>query len=256
VSTETPTVSKHNKTLKHPTNSSDQLHYLSTNMASADTPNQQIEDSSATQPESQHWMDLLQLLPFSEYIFVSGSAATWMAERAEFDCIPDWIPNDIDVFVCYSEKMFQSFVTAWLIRNKYIGVAVRRRLGMVDVTLPCYPNLSFVRCNEHWRASDVIQHFDIDICTPIINRRNGGIYVEMSPAVEANIRERKMHCAVRNPKFISKQYPFMRTLNRLQKYKTRGYAFMSMTFHSAIHPDFPECDVELRPEDFKALLSQ
>lgn len=163
-------------------------------MASADTPNQQIEDSSATQPESQHWMDLLQLLPFSEYIFVSGSAATWMAERAEFDCIPDWIPNDIDVFVCYSEKMFQSFVTAWLIRNKYIGVAVRRRLGMVDVTLPCYPNLSFVRCNEHWRASDVIQHFDIDICTPIINRRNGGIYVEMSPAVEANIRERKMHC--------------------------------------------------------------
>ena len=194
------------------------------------------------------WAHLLDLIPYSESIFISGSAATWLAERLLFDAVPMWTPSDIDVFMCHTAPMFHTLTSAWLARYPNIGVAVSRRSNIVDVNMPSHPNLSFVRCHDQHGAADVTLQFDIDICTPIVTRRNGAFYIQMTAHVA--------NCVMRQHRFGSMHYPMQRSLTRLKKYQSRGYALMSMTFESTITRDFPEFDFILNPDDFDNLFAR
>lgn len=202
------------------------------------------------------WAHLLHLIPHSDSIFISGSAASWLAERLLFDAVPTWTPSDIDVFMCHTSPMFHTLTTAWLARYPKIGVAVIRRINIVDISMPSPPNLSFVRCNESLGAADVTNQFDIDICTPIVIRRNGALYIQMSAHVASCIRDRIMHCIMRQHRFGSMHYPVQKSLTRLRKYQARGYALMSLTFESTVTRDFPEFDFMLNLDHFDNLFAR
>ena len=202
------------------------------------------------------WAHLLHLIPHTDTIFIAGSAATWLAERLLCDAVPTWTPSDIDVFMCHTSPMFHTLTAAWLARYPKIGVAVSRRINIVDVSMPSHPNLSFVRCNESLGAADVTLQFDIDICTPIVIRRNGAFYIQMTALVASCIRDRIMHCIVRQHRFGSMHYPVQKSLSRLRKYQARGYTLMSLTFESTVSRDFPEFDFILNPDDFDNLFAR
>ena len=201
--------------------------------------------------------DVLSQVPLSERIFISGSAATWMAERSLHKATPNWYPRDIDIFACLPAVDFEDIVAKFVHRHtSNCETTIARRptpRDVVDVTTSnCRYTKSFIRCPPHSSAGDVIQQFDLDICTPLIVVENGTHWVQMTKDVAASILNRRMHCVVRktNPAYLS--YPFQKTMNRVRKYASRGYIFASMKFESATHVDFPECDEEstLNADDF------
>lgn len=205
------------------------------------------------------WTHVLALVPFSQQIFISGSAATWLAERCLLQVTPNWSPNDIDVFASLPSDDFEDMVARYVDRHAHCAISVVRRQGrhdVVDVTMSnCQYTKSFIRCPIHFSARDVVHQFDIDICTPIIIHEDGALWVKMSQHVASSIRDRRMHCIVRkrNPEYLS--YPFKKTLNRLHKYVARGYVFDSLTFESVTRADIPlrEEDCTLNVDDFAAM---
>lgn len=58
--------------------------------------------------------DVLLQIPFTDRLFVSGSCATWMAERVMLQCDPEWLPNDIDVFACLPLDDFDIMVAQFM----------------------------------------------------------------------------------------------------------------------------------------------
>ncbi len=197
-------------------------------------------------------------IPLSLHVFISGSAATWMAERSLFhNTIPDWKPHDIDIFACLPSADFNNMVDRYVHRHSSNCETTVQRRGcrhdVVDVTMSnCPYTKSFIRCPPHSSASDVVQHFDINICTPVIISEDGALWVQMSNDVASSIRDRRMRCVVRkrNPEYLS--YPFKKTLQRLRMYVARGYGFAALTFESTTHLDFPELaeDSTLNVDDF------
>ena len=195
------------------------------------------------------WADVVELIPLSHRSFISGSFATWMAERALVSSTPLWTPNDIDVFVCLPLIEFNTLVQSFVTSISRAPVAmgdfrvILRRTDMINVVLHnC--SVSFIKCCAGSTAFDVVSDFDIDICTPIVVREGGALCVHMTPSVAESITDLKMHCHVRKrqPRFM--QYPLQRSLNRIRKYVSRGYSFASLTFHSTTHIDFPDRDAE------------
>ena len=203
------------------------------------------------------WRNILLKIPFSQYVFIAGSAATWMAEYALFETEPAWVPGDIDVFVLYPESMFETLVATFMAHHvDSIGSAIRKRRNVVDIvlnpSLSCEPALSFVRCLSAGNDRDVIGQFDIDVCKVVINRFDGVLQVKVAEDVLAQIRDRQMHCFVRKRTPRSLQYPLQKTLLRMMKYRSRGYKCMSILLESSNDHNFPEYDSELLPEDFAA----
>lgn len=191
------------------------------------------------------WTDVLLQIPLSDRLFVSGSCATWMAERVMFQCDPEWLPNDIDVFACLPWDDFNIMVAQFMRLQRdadAISVVHKRHNHIVDVTLPCGVTVSFIKCSASCRSEDVTEQFDIDVCRPIIIRRDGDLWVQMSTDVAASIRNRNMNIInrKRNDKFL--QYPLQRSLHRARKYAARGYSFASLKFLSSTNIDFPEHD--------------
>jgi hypothetical protein len=191
------------------------------------------------------WTDVLLQIPLSDRLFVSGSCATWMAERVMFQCDPEWLPNDIDVFACLPWDDFNIMVAQFMRLQRdadAISVVHKRHNHIVDVTLPCGVTVSFIKCSASCRSEDVTEQFDIDVCRPIIIRRDGDLWVQMSTDVAASIRNRNMNIInrKRNDKFL--QYPLQRSLHRARKYVARGYSFASLKFLSSTNFDFPEHD--------------
>lgn len=203
------------------------------------------------------WSNIMALVPLSPNIFISGSAATWLAERSLMRSTPDWSPHDVDVFACLPSVDFDSMVAICVHRlstNCEISIVrPRGRYEIIDVTTSNSPyTLSFIRCPPMSRAGDVVQQFDINICTPVIVQEDGALWVNMTNDVASSICDRRMRCVVRkkNPAYLN--YPFQRTMNRVRKYISRGYAFASLTFESTAHIDFAEHDDEcaLKVDDF------
>jgi hypothetical protein len=234
------------------------LVHLSIRKKSADSTNDDMstELHEAIIDADLPWAHLLSLIPLCDSMFIAGSAATWLAERLLFDAVPMWTPSDIDVFMCHTAPMFHTLTTAWVVRYPKIGGAVIRRINIVDVSMPSPPNLSFVRCNENLSAADVTKQFDIDICTPIVIRRNGALYIHMTAHVASCIRDRIMHCIMRQHRFGSMHYPVQKSLTRLRKYQARGYALMTLTFESTVSRDFPEFDCMLNLDHFDNLFAR
>ena len=200
------------------------------------------------------WSSLLSFIPFSDKIFIAGSAATWLSERAVFGCDPDWSPGDIDVFICHNDFLFVSIVNALIIRHFCTdGFIVVRRCGIIDVKVMSHPNLSFIRCNASLNARAVVDQFDIDVCRPIVVCVDGNVTVTMTSDVAANIKNRHMRGDIKKSRQFFMHYPLSRSLHRLSKYQTRGYSLVSMTFHSVMHVDFPEQESILQPADFLPL---
>ena len=202
------------------------------------------------------WTDVLNQIPLSDRSFISGSSATWLAERSLLRCEPDWTPNDIDVFVCLPSIEFEGLVSAFM-SNRIDAVTKCSRYGqhqsIIDVTIPgSSATVSFIRCPAYGCPQDVVHEFDINICTPIVTRKDDMLWVRMTPDVADSIRNRRLHCNMqkRHTKFM--QYPLQRTLHRVGKYVERGYLFASMTFQSTAHIDFPEHDAActLNIDDF------
>ena len=182
-------------------------------------------------------------IPLTYGIFISGSAATWMAERSLSHSVPDWNPNDIDVFACLPTTEFNIMVDRYVhMLSTHCEATVQRRCSsVVDVAFAnCPYTQSFIRCPPLSSADDIVQNFDINICTPIIVTEDKALWVKMKNDVASSIRDRRMRCVVRkrNPEYLS--YPFTKTLHRLRKYVARGYGFASLTFESTTHLDFPE----------------
>jgi hypothetical protein len=199
--------------------------------------------------------DVLLQIPLTDRLFVSGSCATWMAERVMFQCDPEWLPNDIDVFACLPLDDFENMVAQFMRLQRdadAISVVRKRHNRIVDVTLPCGITVSFIKCSASCRSQDVIEQFDIDVCRPIIIRRDGDMSVQMTVDVAASIWNRIMNVInrKRNVKFL--QYPLQRSLQRARKYAARGYTFASLTFLSSSSIDFPELDAacSLNIDDF------
>jgi hypothetical protein len=191
------------------------------------------------------WTDVLLQIPLTDRSFISGSAATWMAEHSMMRSEPIWSPNDIDVFVCLPTNDFEVLVAAFM--NIHIDADCKiRRIGLqhiINVTIPGYSAaMSFIRCPAAATSQDIVQQFDIDVCTPIVTHKDGKLWVRMTTDVAASIRERKMHCNMRKRHSKFMHYPLQRTLHRVGKYVARGYFFASMTFYSSTHLDFPEHD--------------
>jgi hypothetical protein len=203
------------------------------------------------------WTDILQTIPLSDRLFVSGSCGTWLAERFVLHCVPEWKPNDIDVFACLPKVEFEIMVEAFLRWHRDADAisVVHKRHNIVDVTLSCGTTVSFIKCSACSRSEDVIDQFDIDVCRPIVTRHDGDLWVQMSPEVAASIWNRIMNITNRktNDKFL--QYPLQRSLHRAQKYVARGYSFASLKFLSSTNIDFPEHDAacSLNIYDFDCL---
>jgi hypothetical protein len=203
------------------------------------------------------WSDVMSQVQLSQRIFISGGAATWIAERSLLQSTPLWHPCDIDIFACLPTIDFEDIIAKFVHSHSSNceTTIVRRQTQreVVDVTTStCRYTISFIRCPPHCSAGDVTQQFDLDICTPLIVVEDGAHWVQMTQDVASSIRDRRMHCVVRkcNPAYLS--YPFQRTMNRVRKYVSRGFVFASLKFASAIHVDFPECDEErtLNADDF------
>ena len=203
------------------------------------------------------WRHIVHLIPFSQQIFITGSAATWMAEFVMFETEPLWQPGDIDVFVLHPEPMFATLVTAFAARHSHMIQNVKySHRNVVDIEFDSSkisgPKLSFVRCQSGANERDVIQQFDIDVCKAVINRYDGILKVSMTNDVLASIREREMHCIVRKMTPLSLMYPLQRNMNRIRKYMSRGYKFMTIKFESSCPRDFPDHACELHPNDFSS----
>jgi hypothetical protein len=77
-------------------------------------------------------------IPLSLHVFISGSAATWMAERSLFhNTIPDWNPHDIDIFACLPSADFNNMVDRYMCtgtppiaKPRFKGAAVAMMLSM------------------------------------------------------------------------------------------------------------------------------
>lgn len=204
--------------------------------------------------EGLSWKSILMAIPMSEQVFIAGGAATWLTERASIGADPEWTPTDIDVFVCQRDDVFVTIVNALLLCHIDLRHAqVKRGNGIIDVQLTNRPHLSFIRCDVNVHARTVVSQFDIDICQPIVMKRNGEIVLLMSGEILAGIRDRCMHCTVAKKKPSAMSYPFAKTLSRLSKYQTRGYNLASMTFTSVIHLDFPDLESWLHADDFRSL---
>jgi hypothetical protein len=204
--------------------------------------------------ESLTWKSILMAIPLSEQVFIAGGAATWLTERATTGTDPEWIPGDIDVFVCQRDDMFVTIVNALLLCHIDISHAqVIRGNGIIDVQFTNRPHLSFIRCDVNVHARAVVSQFDIDICKPIVIQRNGEIILQMSGEILAGISDRCMHCTIDKKKPSTMAYPFAKTLSRLSKYQTRGYSLASMTFRSVINLDFPDLESWLHADDFRTL---
>lgn len=214
-------------------------------------------DSSVTlsvDTDGLFWSSILSYIPFSDKIFIAGSAATWLAERAIFGCDPDWSPGDIDVFICQNDFLFGSIVNA-LIKRHFCtdSVKVVRRRGIVDVKVMHETNLSFIRCDASLNALAVVEQFDIDICRPIVMCNDGKFTVTMTADVAANIKNRLMRGDIKQSRKFCMHYPLSRSLHRLSKYETRGYSLLLLTFHSVMHVDFPDQECVLQSADFLPL---
>ena len=195
------------------------------------------------------WSDVLSQVPLSKQLFISGSAATWLAERSLHERTPLWYPGDIDIFACLPIIDFENIVANFTHRHTIdCETTIERRptrREVVDVTTSkCRYTVSFIRCPPHSCAGDVTRQFDLDICTPLIVVEEGALWVQMTQNVASSIRNRRMQCVVRksNPEYLS--YPFQKTMNRVRKYVSRGYIFDSLKFESTTHADFPERDEE------------
>ncbi len=200
------------------------------------------------------WGSILRCFPFSDKLFIAGSAATWLAERAMFGCDPAWLPGDIDVFICQPNLLFLSIVNAVIKRHfDTDSCTVVRRLSIIDIKTMHQPNWSFIRCDASLNAATVVAQFDIDICRPIVMCVDGNVTVTMTTDVAANIHKRLMHCDVTKSRQFCMQYPLSRSFCRLSKYETRGYSLLSLTFYSLMHVDFPDKESVLHSTDFLPL---
>lgn len=200
------------------------------------------------------WSSILSFIPLSDKMFIAGSAATWLTERAIFGCDPDWSPGDIDVFICQNDFVFVSIVNA-LIRRHFCtdGFIVVRRRGIIDIQVMHHPNLSFIRCDARLNARSVVDQFDIDICRPIVMCDDGKVSLTMTSDVAANINNRLMRGDIKKYRQFCMHYPLSRSLHRLSKYQSRGYSLVSLTFHSVMHVDFPDQESVLQSADFLPL---
>ena len=204
------------------------------------------------------WGHILKMLPLTDQVFISGSAATWLAERAIFGSDPQWSPSDVDVFICQNQSMFITIAQAVLQRlaNKSKVISVQDIHKLFNIKVGSGPHLSFIKCRASFCVHDVVNQFDINICQPVVAFSNDECVVKMSPNVAYCIRNRLMECVItKNDKRFA-DYPLSRTLHRLSKYRSRGYTLMSMTFLSNMHIDFPDSSQELQPEDFRPLLAE
>jgi hypothetical protein len=237
---------------------SKKFHTLNNDGANAyDVPSETAEGMIKFQIDDCPWWHVLVQVPLSRRVFISGSAATWIAERSLLNSTPEWTPHDIDIFACLPSVEFENMVSMYVHRHTTsCDISIERRQirhDVVDITIAnCRYIKSFIRCPPHCSASDVVQQFDIDICTPYIVHENGTFWVEMSATVADGIRNRCMNCVVRKQHSEFLCYPFKKTLHRLRKYVTRGYVFASLGFVTATHIDFPDLDHEctLNVDDF------
>ena len=121
------------------------------------------------------WTEILLQIPLSDSTFIFGSAATWLAEMCLLDADPIWVPNDIDVFVCLSHFAYDSLVEAFIRQFKDSLVSIKsrpNRAQIFDVTLPGMCTVSFIRCPACASSKDVVNQFDVDVCTPIVSKSN------------------------------------------------------------------------------------
>jgi hypothetical protein len=192
-----------------------------------------------------HWLHTLSTLPFGTTVFVAGSAATWLAERALFQCEPDWCPNDVDVFVIESVAAFGKIVAEFLSVNDVLEVAVPCK-NIINVRVRHMQIVfSFVRCFRDASASAVLCSFDIDICKVMLTNAYGCWRLSLSSDVLTNIRLGIMHCVVRRRWCCPWRYPLQKSLRRAAKYRARGYQFASLSFDAGA--------VELIADDFLAM---
>jgi hypothetical protein len=202
------------------------------------------------------WGHILAVLPLSDQVFISGSAATWLAERAIFGSDPEWSPSDVDVFICHNQSTFISIAQTVLQRhsNKLTVINVHNIHNLFNIKVGSGPHLSFIKCRASLCAHDVVNQFDINICQPVVVISHDQFIVKMSPHVAYCIRNRLMECEIKKNDKRFADYPLSRTLHRLSKYRSRGYSLMSLTFLSNVHVDYPDCSQELQPEDFRPML--
>jgi hypothetical protein len=194
------------------------------------------------------WVSLMEyVIPFSDNVFVAGSAATWLAGIGVHRLRPQWEPTDIDVFMIHTEPLeFAARVDAaiaelkswsednWPVRSRMY----RKHPHIVNIDwwisdVQC-PTLSFINCIRDVDSSDdVLNGFDIDICRVTINKVAGEMCVNLNSAVRRNIQNHVMHCVLKQGSLLSEiHYPMSRSIDRIEKYSERGYRLQSLTFES------------------------
>jgi hypothetical protein len=206
-------------------------------------------------------VNMMLRIPLSMNVFVSGSFATWLCERLLTKAVPEWVPNDIDVFVSLPSTEFEDLVGRFeQLHSSSCSRAVSQKTDMINVLMDGII-ISFIRVAAASSYSDVVSEFDIDVCSPIVLLDDDVVWVQMSQHVESGIRHRLMHCTVRKRSSRFLQYPFQRILHRLSKYQARGYTLQSLTFVSGCQNDMRDGSVAdgrcvLSVDDFNLLVPQ
>jgi hypothetical protein len=206
-------------------------------------------------------VDVLLEIPLSLNVFVSGSCATWLSERLLTKAVPNWVPNDIDVFVSLPSTDFEDLVGHFVqLHSSSCIRAGAQKPEVINVQIFGII-ISFVRVAAASSYLDVVSEFDIDVCSPIVLLDDAVVWVQMPQHVESGIQDRLMRCTVRKRSSRFLQYPFQITLHRLSKYQARGYTLQSLTFASGCRIDMLDgSDADghcvLTVDDFSLLVPQ
>lgn len=180
---------------------------------------------------------------------IAGSFALfcYMTHVLRFTCI-EWSPGDCDVFVCCpTEKQFRKTIRRFESRLKKKNVVFvdggfrhnhyarqNNPLLIKDITVELMnTKISFIHTNQHSTVTEVIKHFDIDVCQVIyyFDRNTFVISNDVKTAiVSGKARVTSDFVFDRNAPTRIELSQLTSTFSRMRKYQERGFTFHNMPF--------------------------